>query len=240
MILLPTLAAGAVVAGAAVAAAGSMATRHPRSALFSPNIWRGHPGRKSIALTFDDGPSESTPELLRVLEQYNVPATFFQVGYHARRLPEIARQAAQGHEIGNHTDTHPALWLKSRSFIQDEVNKAQETLGAYARVTWFRAPFGVRWFGLRGALRKHQLTNVMWGVIGRDWTGLSGAAIAGLVLAQPARGLIVCLHDGRSLTARPNIANTVEAVRRLIPQLLEQGCQFETVSEVVRPQASQR
>lgn len=235
MILFPTLAAGAVAA-----VAGSLATRHPRSAVFSPNIWRGHPGRRSVALTFDDGPSESTPELLRLLEQYNVPATFFQVGHHARRLPEIARQVAQRHEIGNHTDTHPALWLKSGTFIRDEVARAQETLSAYATVRWFRAPFGVRWFGLRPALARHRLTNVMWGVIGRDWTNLSGAAIADLVLAKPAAGLIVCLHDGRALAEKPNIANTIEAVRRLIPQLLERGCQFETVSEIVRPEVPSR
>ncbi len=175
-----------------------------------------------------------------MLAQYNVPATFFQVGHHARRLPEIARQVAQRHEIGNHTDTHPALWLKSGSFIRDEIDRAQETLGDYARVNWFRAPFGVRWFGLRAALRTHQLTNVMWGVIGRDWTDLSGASIAELVLAKPAAGLIVCLHDGRSLTAKPDISNTIEAVRRLIPALLEQGCQFETVSQIVRPDAPPR
>jgi peptidoglycan/xylan/chitin deacetylase (PgdA/CDA1 family) len=61
-----------------------------------------------------------------------------------------------------------------------------------------------------------------------------------LVLAKPANGLIVCLHDGRGLAEKANIANTLEAVRRLIPQLLERGCQFETVSEIVRPQAPPR
>ena len=235
MILLPTLAAGA-----ALAAAGSLATRHPRSAVFSPNIWRGHPGRRSVALTFDDGPSESTPQLLRLLEEYQVPATFFQVGHHVRRLPEIARQAAQAHEIGNHTDTHPALWLKSRRFIQEEIDRAQDVLTGYAPVKWFRAPFGVRWFGLRPALAAHGLTNVMWGCIGRDWAALSGEAIADRVLRSRADGLIVCLHDGRGLTARPQIGNTLEAVRRLIPQLLEQGCRFETVSEIVQAEPARR
>ena len=84
--------------GMACAAAGLMAyaVRSRSSSLFGPSVWRGASDRASIALTFDDGPSESTPELLSVLERLGARATFFQCGMHVRRLPDVVRQGAGG------------------------------------------------------------------------------------------------------------------------------------------------
>src|SRR6516162_7019585 len=98
-----------VAAGAAVASAGLMAyaVRSPGSSLLSDAKWVGDPGRRSIALTFDDGPSESTSRLLDILAKFGAEATFFQCGANVRRLPVVAREvAAARHEIGNHSDTH--------------------------------------------------------------------------------------------------------------------------------------
>src|SRR5271165_5549933 len=100
------LAAGSAVAGMA------WAVRGRSSSVFAPSVWRGQPGRKAIALTFDDGPSPATPALLGLLAEYHVPATFFQIGANAVALPEIARAVhAAGHEIGNHSQTHPNFAL---------------------------------------------------------------------------------------------------------------------------------
>src|ERR1700679_239695 len=108
--------AGAVVGGLSAAAAYGTVSKN--SQLFGPSVYRGPGTRKSIALTFDDGPSESTPDLLEYLEQEGVVATFFQCGMHVKRLPHIAGQvAAAGHEIGNHSYSHPKLPFKSREFI---------------------------------------------------------------------------------------------------------------------------
>ncbi|PYT26969.1 MAG: polysaccharide deacetylase family protein, partial [Acidobacteria bacterium] len=91
-------------AGAAFCGAGALmayAVRGKSSTLFAPSVYRGPAARRAIALTFDDGPSESTPALLRMLADQDVPATFFQCGGNVERLPEIAREAARcGHEIG--------------------------------------------------------------------------------------------------------------------------------------------
>jgi len=134
-------AAGAACGTAAILA---YAVRAPRSSLLAPSVYHGHTARAAIALTFDDGPSESTPELLDILAEYRAPATFFQCGANIRRLPEIARQVATaGHEIGNHSDTHPYLFFKSPGFIYRELTAAQETIhrvtGTIPRL--FRAPF---------------------------------------------------------------------------------------------------
>src|SRR4051812_34693810 len=84
------------------------AVRGRSSSLLAPSVWRGPAHRRAIALTFDDGPSEATPRLLAILAAHNVRATFFLCGANVRRLPEIARAIRRaGHELGNHTDTHP-------------------------------------------------------------------------------------------------------------------------------------
>ena len=88
-------------AGIAGASGLAWAVRGRSSSVFGESIYRGTSGRRSIALTFDDGPSESTPALLEVLRKHNVKATFFMCGANVERCPEIARQVvAAGHEIG--------------------------------------------------------------------------------------------------------------------------------------------
>src|SRR5215471_16707317 len=101
------------VAGAAAVAGAAWAVRGRSSAVFAPSIWRGPRDRRAIALTFDDGPSESTPALLELLARQNVPATFFQCGANIERLPHIARAVSDaGHEIGNHTGSHPMFCFR--------------------------------------------------------------------------------------------------------------------------------
>jgi len=225
--------------GGAALAAGTLAyaVRSPRSSLLAPSVFRGNRTRRAIALTFDDGPSESTPELLKVLADHNARATFFQCGANVRRLPSVAREiVAAGHELGNHTDSHPMLHFRSAAFIRAELARAQETIGEVTAVLplWFRPPFGVRWFGLRKAQRDLGLTGVMWSVIGLDWKH-SGAAVAERLLDRGENGAIVCLHDGRLTAATPDISATIEAVRRVVPRWIEQGFRFETVSEILCP-----
>lgn len=205
--------------------------------LFAPSVYRGPASRRALALTFDDGPSESTPELLEVLSVQNVPATFFQCGANVRRLPEIAREVVRrGHEIGNHSDTHPRFYFRKPAFIQEELERAQATIATTTGVSpaLYRAPFGVRWPGMGAAQERLHLLGVMWTVIGRDWK-LDTAAIVRQVLPKARNGAIICLHDGRELEARPQVARTIEAVRRLIPMLKAQGYRFETVSQLICP-----
>ena len=120
-----------LMGGAAFATAGLMGygVRGRSARLFGPSVWHGPLDRPSIALTFDDGPSESTPVLLEALGRHGARATFFQCGVNVRRLPGIARQVlAAGHEVGNHGDSHRGLYLRSRRFIWDELARAQETI----------------------------------------------------------------------------------------------------------------
>ncbi len=220
-----------------VAGAMTYAVRGRSSTLLAPSVCRGPRDRPSIALTFDDGPSESTPELLDLLERLQVRATFFACGMHVRRLPKIARAViARGHEIGNHTDTHTPLYFRSAAFIYKELESAQETIAAVTGATpaLFRAPYGVRWIGLREAQARLRLMGVMWTGIGRDWE-LGSNAIVGRLLSAACNGAIFCLHDGRETRERPDISATIAAVRELVPQLIDRGFQFEIVSKLLCP-----
>jgi peptidoglycan-N-acetylglucosamine deacetylase len=229
----------AVLGGAAATAAYGIAGKS--SQLFSPSVYRGPGTRRSLALTFDDGPSEGTLPLLEYLDKRGVKATFFECGTNVKRLPHVARQVvAAGHELGNHTWSHPRLYLKTRSFIDREFTDTQDILENETGVTpkLLRPPYGFRWFGMRAVQHRLGLLGVLWTVMGNDWKWPADQ-IASHVLRQSAPGGIICLHDGRDIQPRPDVAPMLTAVKQIVPALQDQGYRFETVTEVLQPQVPQ-
>jgi len=227
-------AAGAATCGATFLA---WAVRGRSSTFFAPSVWRGPSGRRAIALTFDDGPSEGTVRVLELLDRYQVPATFFQIGANVERLPEIARAVhAAGHEIGNHSHTHPLFCMRPQSFILQEFTRAQRAIADACgwAPTLLRAPFGARWFGFGEAQRRLSLQGVMWTIIGYDWKRKADT-IVDRMLPKVSNGAILCLHDGRELQANPEIGETIAALDRMIPVLRDRGYEFETVSRLLCP-----
>jgi peptidoglycan/xylan/chitin deacetylase (PgdA/CDA1 family) len=211
------------------------AVRGRSSQVFGPSVWRGKPGRRIVALTFDDGPSPATPRILDILASYNVPATFFQCGENVLRAPDLSRAVCAGpHEIGNHSHTHPNFALRRPPYIVGEFLRAQSAIAKATSRTpvLMRPPFGVRWFGFREMQARLGLMGVMWSVIGLDWK-LAAPRIAERVLSRVRDGSIICLHDGRGTLKDPDARPTIEAVRRIVPALLEKGYHFETVSQLV-------
>ena len=205
--------------------------------LFGPIVYRGPRTRPALALTFDDGPSESTPDLLRILSASGIRATFFQCGANVDRLGSVSAEvAAAGHQLGNHSYSHRALCPRGPAFIHGELARAQESIarasGTPPRV--FRAPYGVRWFGLQSALGRLGLREVMWTVIGRDWV-LPAGRVAERLRAAARPGAIIALHDGRGTTPRPDLNHMLNAVRRLLPELLDAGYRFETLDQLLCP-----
>lgn len=226
----------AVTVGTA-AAAMTYAVRAPSSSLLGPSIYRGSSERRSVALTFDDGPSESTEAVLGILRTHRVPATFFQCGLNVLRLPQVARAVfAEGHEIGNHSHTHARLYLRSRKTIETELSHAQDAIVATVGVRpgIMRPPFGARWFGFREVQRRLGLTGIMWTVIALDWK-LNSSAIVARLLQGVSNGAILCLHDGRELRERPDLSQMLQALREIVPVLQDRGYQFETVSRLICP-----
>lgn len=235
--------AAPVLTGCGVAAGLMYGARGRSAQIFGPSSYRGSGQRRSVALTFDDGPSEGTLQLLEYLAKEGVSATFFQCGANVARHADVARRVAEaGHEIGNHTYTHRRLCPRlSRSL---NLLSAQEVLQEFASAqtlitaetgavpTLLRAPYGMRWFGLAAAQRKLRLHGVMWTAIGNDWE-LPPVQVVTRLLRRLAPGAIFCLHDGRDTQPNPDIGGTLAATRHLIPRLKDAGYRFETVSEIL-------
>jgi len=240
--------AAATLIGTAGATAYGICGRS--SQLFGPSVYRGPGRRRSIALTFDDGPSEGSIRLLEYLAEQGIKATFFQCGMNIRRHPDITRGIhAQGHEIGNHTYSHPRLcprlsWnlnLKSPKFIADQFSSTQAIIEAEVgiRPHLLRAPYGLRWYGIGAAQAKLHLLGIMWTVIGHDWEW-PACRVADLVLAKASPGGIICLHDGRDIQPNPDVSEMLTAVKMIVPELKNQGYRFETVSNLLRPDSMVR
>jgi peptidoglycan-N-acetylglucosamine deacetylase len=227
------VAGGAVLGGvSATLAYGSMAKS---SQFFGPSVYRGPGHRRSIALTFDDGPSEGTLPLIEYLAKEQVTCTFFQCGMNVRRLPRIAGEvAAHNHQLGNHTYSHPRLPFKSCDFIDEEFTKTQKIIQLETGFTpmLLRAPYGFRWFGMQAVQQKLALLGVMWTVIGNDWKWPAKRVVKH-VLAHSSPGGIICLHDGRAVRPNPDVTATLSAVREIVPVLKDQGYRFEIVSDLL-------
>lgn len=213
--------------------------------VFGQSVYRAPGSRRSIALTFDDGPSDATLRLLDYFAQQSIAATFFQCGMNILRHPAIARTVSQAdHEIGNHTFSHPRLcpwpgqkpFLKSASFIYDEFSRTQDIIAAEigVRAQLMRVPYGYGWFGVGSAQRRLGLRGVMWTAIGHDWEW-NAEQIASFVLKKAAPGGIICLHDGRDIQATPDVTEMFAAVRQIVPILKDRGYAFETVTQLLKP-----
>ena len=227
------IAAAAIIGGVSASAAYGSVSKS--SQLFGPSVYRGPGRRRSIALTFDDGPSEGTLPLLDYLDSEGIRATFFECGMNVRRLPHIAgRVAAAGHQLGNHTYSHPKLPFKSIDFIDWEFTEAQKIINFETGVApmLLRAPYGYRWVGMRRVQLKLALLGVMWTVIGYDWRWPANRIVRH-VLTHSSPGGIICLHDGRAVEERPDIRATLSAIRQIVPALRDRGYSFETVSELM-------
>ena len=226
-----------VIAGAGLGAAGllSWAVRGRSCQWLAPSIWKGPADRKAIALTFDDGPSESTPLILEILAKHHATATFFQIGQNVERLPGITRQVTTaGCEVGNHSFSHPRFDFTSSRFQMEELQKTQQAIANACGVSpkWFRAPFGVRWFGLGKAQKTCGLQGAMWTVLARDWI-LEAAAIEKRILSGAENGAIFCLHDGRGTVSNPDISNTISALEAILPVLKSRGFQLVSLSKLL-------
>ncbi|HMC31195.1 MAG TPA: polysaccharide deacetylase family protein [Candidatus Angelobacter sp.] len=229
------------VLSATAASYAGYATMAPRSQLYGRTLTHGDDPRE-FALTYDDGPNDPhTLRLLDVLARHQAKATFFLIGRYVRQRPEVARAIqAAGHEIGNHTYSHPNLiFVPARRLRQEleDCNKAlEDALGM--RVSLFRPPFGGRRPGVLRMARSLGLKTVMWSVAGNDWSAQSPEFILGKLAPglNSRRGEVALLHDGGHLAFGADRAHTVEATRRLLET--NPGRSFVSVSELARQAGS--
>lgn len=154
--------------------------------------------KRCIALTYDDGPTLHTPELLAALRRHHAKATFFTVGKSVVKFPEITKQIDQdGHTIGNHSYSHYSLPSLSEAKITSEITRTndaiQKTIGKTPR--FVRPPYGAVDSKTYRALRQLESSAILWSVDTRDWADRDSEIVCNRVLANARPGAIVIMHD---------------------------------------------
>ncbi|MCR4441994.1 MAG: polysaccharide deacetylase family protein [Peptococcaceae bacterium] len=201
-------------------------------------IWRVPVDQKLIALTFDDGPSPTfTPQVLDVLNQFGVKATFFVVGRQVEKFPAIlVREAREGHTVGNHMYTHSRVDKLSLEALIDDLRRADQLIYNLSgtRPHFFRPPDGYYDEKIVAAAEalNYQVVIWTWSQDTRDWSNISARTISERVLQNARPGDIILMHDQGG-----DRSNTLEALKLILPGLLEKGYKPVTLDELVESRA---
>ncbi|WP_328500255.1 polysaccharide deacetylase family protein [Streptomyces sp. NBC_00457] len=162
-----------------------------------------------VGLTFDDGPSGTTPALLNALRQNGLRATMFNEGQDAAAYPaQVKAQVDAGMWVGNHTYTHPHLTRLGQAQIDSEIARTQQAIAGAGGGTpkLFRPPYGETNATVKAVAAKYGLTEILWDVDSQDWNGAGPDAIAAAA-GRLTDGQVILMHDGP--------ANTVAAIPRI-------------------------
>ncbi len=189
--------------------------------------------RATVSLTFDDGPNPyATPLILDALGRAGVRATFFFLGRHVERWPEIARRAAaEGHQIANHGYFHRKLHFRSVAYVRDDLGRGKRAIEAACGVTpgFFRAPHGFRspWVTAIASSLGEQTVGWSLGVWDTDRTGAEAVVARTVEGARP--GYILLLHDGDGYDPIGDRLQTAQAVPGIVDGLHDRGFTFATL-----------
>ncbi|MHC5903417.1 polysaccharide deacetylase family protein [Streptomyces sp. S6] len=208
---------------AGTGASASAATDAPSASIARSAATYG----RTVALTFDDGPGPFTGQVLDLLAQYHVQATFCQIGDQAAAYPALVKRVlADGHQLCDHTVDHPQPMRTLPYTTQvHEITAAKEMIseagGPGTRIRWFRAPGGDFSPENRRIAVQDGLRPLGWTVDPRDWSRPGVASIIATVERELRPGGVVLMHDGGG-----DRSQTVAALRELLPWMIRQGYRF--------------
>ncbi len=192
-------------------------------------ITRGPGLGNRVALTYDDGPTPGVTDIvLRELAKRRLKATFFMIGKKAEMYPALAREVVDaGHEIANHTYTHPALNRMSEDRVDYEIRKAQEVLHNITgkQADWFRPPYGAFRTNQGPVPLLYKLGVANWSVDPRDWARPGTQAIVDRIISQSHPGAIILLHDLHRQTA--------DATGTVLDRLMERHYNLVLLTELM-------
>lgn len=187
---------------------------------------------KVVALTFDDGPHPRfTDEILEILRKEEVRATFFAIGCNVASYPDVMRRViAAGHEVGNHTYSHPCVRRVTEEQLVEEIEKTDAVLRSlgYSGNGLFRPPQGICSADMPTLLTHTKKTAILWNIDTRDWAHRASEEIVKEIDSTVCGGDIILFHDYVS-----GENTTIPAIKKLIPMLKTRGYQFVTVSELL-------
>ena len=192
-------------------------------------------GARRCAITFDDGPSASTAAVLDILAAEGVPATFFVLGGHVDRHPEIVRRARdEGHAVGIHGMNHATLAGANEAAIEQQVSgvtRSLERLGV-TPANVYRTPHGFKSSGVFAVARRHGLTVWAWSRGVWDTDRPDPAVLVRRATRLARSGMVLLLHDGRGDERQPDIRPMLAALPTIIRELKQRGFAFVRVGDM--------
>ena len=201
---------------------------------FGVLVQRVNTAEKVVALTFDDGPTAAgTDQILTILAEENVKATFFVIGAELEKdLSQGKKIVAAGHELGNHSYSHSRMILVTPSFVKHEIETTDRLIrdAGYQGQILFRPPYGKKLVALPYYLSKTDRKSITWDVEPESYPDIGADAdkIVTHVLSNTRPGSIVLLH-----VMYPNRRESMKAVKQIIQGLKAQGYSFKTTSELI-------
>lgn len=208
----------------------------PQTNFLGPVISRGHTGKKDVALTFDDGPSEfTTRKILDLLDRYSVKAAFFVSGFNAKRFPGLIEEIIRrGHSIGNHSCTHdPFVMMKRYRVLYHEVYEAKSVLQKMGiDALAFRPPVGIINPKLPSILTKLGLFCVTFSCRARDAGNFRVKNLAARILKKVKGDDILLLHDKPSRRSEDDLV-LLQEIEKVLTGMRDKGLRIVPLSELI-------
>lgn len=186
------------------------------------------PDTKCVALTYDDGPGGRTPELLDILAEYDARATFFVSGYPIMENPHTVRRTyAEGHELANHTLSHPDLVTLGSDGVRSNLDSVQALVYRETGYTMdlMRPPYGSTDDGVASVTADMGLAQILWSVDTNDWKDREASVVSSRALDGASDGAIILMHDIHD--------TTIDASHTIIRELDARGYTMVTVSQIL-------
>jgi peptidoglycan-N-acetylglucosamine deacetylase len=227
---------GLGLAGLAAAGLAAHGTWHRNSWIFGPTLSRLPGDEPVVSLTFDDGPNpRATPRILDVLAREQVKATFFVLGRHAERWPELVRRMAdEGHQLGNHGYWHRKLHRRTPAYVREDLVRGTEAIclaSGLPSLRHFRAPHGFRSPWVTPIARRLGQRTVGWSLGVWDSARPGAEEIARRAAEGMRPGSILLLHDGDGYDPDGDRTQTAEALPLIIDGLRARGFRFTTLPD---------
>ena len=201
-------------------------------------VYRIKTNQKKIVLTFDDGPSPLwTPKILDELKKLNVKATFFMIGHHVQKYPDIAKRVAQeGHTIGNHGYAHSVILYYTPHEIEEEIKYTELIIHqATGQLTkFFRPPKAWVTSHLKERIKSMGYEIILWSLNSKDWVNYNHTLIVKNLTVRARSGDIILFHDSGNIltTEGGNRWQTVKAIPLLVQNLKQKGFDIVPLEEL--------
>jgi len=202
-------------------------------------IYRFKTDKKRVVLTFDDGPSPVwTPKILDELKKESIKATFFMIGHHVQKYPDIARRVAlEGHTIGNHGYAHSVMLYYTPAEIEEEIKYTEHVIKAITgfQTKYFRPPKAWLRRVIKDKVKSMGYETILWSLNSKDWVSFNHKFIVRYISNNVRNGDIILFHDSGNITTTEGgrRLQTVKSISLLARTLRKKGFEFVSLEELM-------